>query len=106
MKPLRIKGGRVIDPANRVDEVRDVFVRDGKIATASSPRAKTPRGDEMEVIDARGKIVVPGLIDMHVHLREPGRSDQETIETGTCCAARGGFTSVVCMPNTSPAAAT
>ena len=100
MKPLRIKGGRVIDTANRLDEVCDVFVRDGKIA----PSAQTPRDDEVEVIDARGKIVVPGLIDMHVHLREPGRSDQETIETGARCAARGGFTSVVCMPNTSPTA--
>ena len=100
MKPLQIKGGHVIDPANRLDEVCDVLVRDGKIA----PSAQAPRDDEVEVIDARGKIVVPGLIDMHVHLREPGRSDQETIETGARCAARGGFTSVVCMPNTSPTA--
>jgi dihydroorotase len=96
VKSLTIKGGRVIDPANGVDEVRDVFVVDGKIATATAKNA--------EVIDATGKIVTPGLIDMHVHLREPGRSDKETIETGTRCAARGGFTSVVCMPNTSPAA--
>ena len=92
-----IKNGRVIDPANGVDEVRDVFVVDGKIAVA-------PPAKDAEVIDATGKIVTPGLIDMHVHLREPGRSDKETIETGTRCAARGGFTSVVCMPNTSPAA--
>ena len=101
MKPLRIKGGRVIDPANGVDEVRDVLVHDGKIVAVPLSQS---RGDEAEVIDARGKIVVPGLIDMHVHLREPGRSDQETIETGTRCAARGGFASVVCMPNTSPTA--
>jgi len=96
MKPLRITGGRVVDPANGVDEVRDVFVVDGKIVA-------TPAADA-ETIDAAGKIVVPGLMDMHVHLREPGRSDKETIETGTRCAARGGFTSVVCMPNTSPPA--
>jgi len=93
---LVIKNGRVIDPANNVEEVRDVFVVDGKIAAAA--------GKDPEVIEAAGKIVTPGLIDMHVHLREPGRSDKETIETGTRCAARGGFTSVVCMPNTmSPA---
>jgi dihydroorotase len=95
MKPLLIKNGHVIDPANGVDEVRDVFIVDGKIASTAP---------DAEIIDATGKIVVPGLIDMHVHLREPGRSDKETIETGTLCAARGGFTSVVCMPNTTPAA--
>jgi dihydroorotase len=91
---MRIKGGRVIDPANGVDEIRDIFIEAGKISASA----------DGEVIDATGKIVVPGLIDMHVHLREPGRSDKETIETGTLCAARGGFTSVVCMPNTSPVA--
>ncbi len=96
MKPLVIKGGRVIDPANNVDEVRDVFIAGGKISTAKT--------DDAEVLDATGKIVTPGLIDMHVHLREPGRGDKETIETGTRCAARGGFTTVVCMPNTTPAA--
>ncbi len=95
MTSLLIKNGRVIDPANGVDAVRDVFVADGKIAASA---------ENIEVIDAAGKIVTPGLIDMHVHLREPGRSDKESIETGTLCAARGGFTSVVCMPNTSPAA--
>jgi len=93
---LVIRNGRVIDPANNVDEVRDVWVADGRITSTAAKDA--------EVIDATGKIVSPGLIDMHVHLREPGRSDKETIETGTRCAARGGFTSVVCMPNTTPAA--
>jgi dihydroorotase len=97
MKPLYIKQGRVIDPANGVDEVRDVFIADGKIVAG-------PSRDGAEVIDAKGKLVTPGWIDLHVHLREPGRSDKESIETGTRCAARGGFTSVVCMPNTSPVA--
>ena len=96
MSSLIIKNGRVIDPANNMDEVCDVFVVDGKIAAAAAQGA--------EVVEADGRIVTPGLIDMHVHLREPGRSDKETFATGTLCAARGGFTSVVCMPNTSPPA--
>ena len=96
MNSLIIKHGRVIDPANHIDEVRDVFIAAGKIAAAQSGKA--------EVLDATGQIVTPGLIDIHVHLREPGRSDKESIETGTRCAARGGFTSVVAMPNTTPAA--
>jgi dihydroorotase len=96
MNSLTIKNGRVIDPANNVDELRDVFVVDGKMSASGVKDA--------EVFDATGKIVTPGLIDMHVHLREPGRSDKETFATGTLCAARGGFTSVVCMPNTTPPA--
>jgi len=96
MNSLLIKNGRVIDSSNGVDAVRDVYIAAGKIV-ATLP-------DNAEVFDATGKIVVPGLIDMHVHLREPGRSDKETIATGTRCAARGGFTSIVCMPNTTPAA--
>jgi dihydroorotase len=91
---MRIKNGRVIDPANGVDEIRDLCIEAGKIVAHA----------DGEVIDAAGKLVVPGLIDMHVHLREPGHGDKETIETGTRCAARGGFTSVVCMPNTNPPA--
>ena len=79
-----------------MDEVRDICIVAGKIVGTSAAKAA--------VIDATGKIVVPGLIDIHVHLREPGRGDKETIETGTRCAARGGFTSVVAMPNTTPAA--
>ncbi len=96
MNDLTIRNGRVIDPANQVDAVRDVCVRDGKIA--AEPALDAP------VLDATGLVVTPGLIDLHVHLREPGRSDKETIETGTRCAACGGFTTVVCMPNTSPPA--
>jgi dihydroorotase len=84
-----------------MDSVRDVFIEGGKIADQS--KIQNPKS-KIETIDASGLAVTPGLIDLHVHLREPGNTDKETIETGTRCAARGGFTSVVCMPNTQPAA--
>ena len=93
---LHIKGGRVIDPASGSDSVRDLFVENGVI-TDSKPAKSI-------VIDASGKVVSPGLIDIHVHFREPGQSHKETIGTGSRCAAAGGFTTVVCMPNTSPVA--
>jgi len=93
---MHIKGGRVIDPSNGVDEIRDIFVENG-IIVATKP-------DRAGVIDATGRIVAPGLIDIHVHLREPGQSHKETIATGTRAAAAGGFTTVVCMPNTTPVA--
>ncbi len=97
MKRL-IKGGRLIDPAGGIDEISDLLIEGGKVTAVG--RKISPQG--AEVIEAQGKVVVPGLVDMHVHLREPGREDEETIHTGTRAAARGGFTSVACMPNTSP----
>ncbi len=100
MGSLLIRNGRVIDPASGLDAVRDVAITDGRIAAIE---AKLPLNSADEVFDAAGMIVAPGLIDPHVHLRQPGQSDRETIETGSTAAAAGGFTSVVCMPNTSPA---
>ena len=97
MKITRIANGRVIDPANQRDEVADLWLADGKII-APQP------GTETETIDAANIVVAPGLIDIHVHLREPGQSHKETIASGTRAAAAGGFTSVVVMPNTSPTA--
>jgi dihydroorotase len=97
---LALKGGRVIDPASRVDAEMDILLRDGRVAEVA-PRNKL-RGSAEESFNARGLIVAPGLIDLHVHLREPGQSHKETIATGTAAAAAGGFTSVCAMPNTSP----
>jgi len=94
-----IKNGRVIDPENSVDSISDVLVENGKISKID----KDIKGNGAQVIDASGKIVMPGLVDMHVHLREPGREDKETVESGTLAAAKGGVTSVLAMPNTSPA---
>jgi dihydroorotase len=96
-----IRNGRVIDPANKRDKVVDLAIIDGRIAAQSAIR--NPQS-EIEEIDASGLIVAPGLIDMHVHLREPGFSRKETIESGARAAAAGGFTTIVCMPNTLPAA--
>jgi len=94
MTTLLITGGRVIDPANGIDEVRDLFIADGQIK-GSSGAADT-------VIDAAGKIVCPGLVDMHVHLREPGQEWKEDIESGSRAAVAGGVTTMCCMPNTTP----
>jgi dihydroorotase len=99
MNSLLLTGGRVVDPANHFDSLADVLIIDGKIS-AVGKKISAPKG--IEVFDARGKIVSPGLIDLHVHLREPGQTAKENLATGTAAAARGGFTSVVCMPNTSP----
>ena len=96
-----IRNGRIIDPANQRDEIGDIVMADGRIA---DPVAINPGRSDAEEIDARGLIVAPGLIDMHVHLREPGFAHKETIVSGARAAAAGGFTTVVCMPNTMPAA--
>jgi dihydroorotase len=96
-----IRNGRIIDPANDRDEIGDLWIVDGRIADQS---ASGPQPSAIEEIDARNLIVSPGLIDIHVHLREPGFGWKETIESGSRSAAAGGFTTVVCMPNTSPVA--
>ncbi|MCX5709369.1 MAG: dihydroorotase [Candidatus Omnitrophica bacterium] len=96
---LLIKSGRVIDPANKLDEVCDILIESGKISKV----AKNIKAAADKTIDAAGKIVLPGLVDMHVHLREPGREDKETVSSGTKAALKGGVTSVLAMPNTNPA---
>lgn len=101
MATLLIRGGRVIDPAQGIDRVDDVLVRDGLIVSVGHAGGQ-PLGRADETLDAAGLIVAPGLVDMHVHLREPGREEDETIETGTRAALAGGFTSVACIPNTEP----
>ncbi|MGC1479810.1 MAG: dihydroorotase [Chthoniobacterales bacterium] len=97
MKNVIIENGRIIDPASGRDEVADLYLSEGKFV-------ETRPAGEAEIIDARGLIVAPGLIDLHVHLREPGQAHKETIASGTAAAAAGGFTTVVCMPNTNPVA--
>jgi len=101
MNATIIRNGRIIDPANKRDEVGDLLIVDGKFAEGSQLSAKKSQPEE---IDATNLIVAPGLIDMHVHLREPGFSQKETIASGARAAAAGGFTTIVCMPNTSPPA--
>jgi len=97
---LLIKGGHVIDPSAKINVPMDVLLRDGRIAEIEPPGKI--RGSADEKVDARGLIVAPGFIDLHIHLREPGQSYKETIATGTAAAAAGGFTSVCTMPNTAP----
>jgi dihydroorotase len=101
MNTTIIRNGRLIDPANKRDEVADLVLVDGRIADPSVIR--DPKS-EIETIDAANLIVCPGLIDLHVHLREPGFGHKETIASGARAAAAGGFTTIVCMPNTSPPA--
>jgi dihydroorotase len=109
MSATVIRDGRIIDPANKRDETADLFIMDGRIVEQSAIRHLRQSGSDqsaVEEIDASNLIVCPGLIDIHVHLREPGFGHKETIESGARAAAAGGFTSIVCMPNTSPAADT
>src|SRR5580692_3597728 len=96
-----IKNGRVLDPASKSDSARDILLDGERIAEIAAP-GKIANANGVEIFDATGLIVTPGFIDMHVHLREPGQENSETIETGTKAAARGGFTAVCCMPNTRP----
>jgi dihydroorotase len=100
MPPLWITRARVIDPASRRNAVGDIFVRDGLIVSSLSPRDRKLA----KKMDARGWVACPGLVDIHVHFREPGQTHKESIATGTRAAAAGGFTTVVCMPNTAPPA--
>ncbi|MEW6686622.1 MAG: dihydroorotase [Candidatus Edwardsbacteria bacterium] len=95
---ILLKNGRVIDPVSGRDEVANILIEDGKIKEIGA----LENSKNSEVIDISGKVVIPGLIDMHTHLREPGREDEETIATGSKAAVRGGFTTVCCMPNTEP----
>src|ERR1700719_1949111 len=96
---LLIKNGRVLDPASKTDAVRDILI-DGETISEIAAPGKISRANGAEIFDATGLVVAPGFIDMHVHLREPGQENSETIETGTKAAARGGFTAVCCMPHT------
>jgi len=98
MSSILIKNGRVIDPANNIDDTLDLLIEDGKIAAIG----KALKAIDAELIDASGLLVTPGLIDMHVHLREPGQEYKEDIISGTRAAAAGGITSIACMPNTKP----
>src|ERR1700688_5141838 len=99
-RALLTKGGHVIDPAAKTTGPMDVLLRDGRVAEIAPPNKV--RGSADEKFDARGLIVAPGFIDLHVHLREPGQGYKETIASGTAAAAAGGFTSVCTMPNTAP----
>ena len=99
MSALVIRGGRVVDPTQELDEPRDLLIEDGRVTRVAS-RVRAGRG--AEVIEAERLVVVPGLIDMHVHLREPGQEYKETVASGARAAAAGGFTAVACMPNTDP----
>src|SRR4051812_39345508 len=97
LNSLLIRGGHVIDPSQEIDGPADVLIENGRVAEIGNVTR-----DAEQTIDARGLIVAPGFIDLHVHLREPGQWQKETISTGTAAAAAGGFTSVCAMPNTSP----
>ena len=99
MSAILLRGGRVVDPSQNIDRVADVLLLDGKIE-AVGPSLGSP--DDAQVIDTTGRVIAPGLIDLHVHFREPGQEDLETVATGAMAAVAGGFTSVCAMPNTDP----
>ena len=99
-RSLLIKGGHLIDPAAKINAPMDILLRDGRVAEVAPPNRVRASADDK--FDAKGLIVAPGFIDLHVHLREPGQSYKETVASGTASAAAGGFTSVCCMPNTAP----
>jgi dihydroorotase len=99
MKDLLIKGGRIIDPSQNMDEVSDILLADGCIKKLAK---EISAAQNYEIIDARGRVLCPGFIDLHCHLRQPGYENKETIASGAHAAARGGFTTICCMPNTNP----
>lgn len=101
MTPLVIRNGHLIDPAAGVDALKDIFLKDGRVAEIAAP-GKLKLANGAESLDAAGLTLAPGLVDIHVHLREPGQGHKETIATGTAAAAAGGFTAVAAMPNTLP----
>ena len=101
MKPLLIQGGRIIDPSQGIDETGSLLITEGKISWLGKGEATPPQPD-YDVLHAQGLIVCPGFVDLHCHLRQPGFEEKETIATGTRAAARGGFTTICCMPNTNP----
>ncbi len=102
MTTILLKGGRVVDPSRKADGPMDLLIENGKIVRTGKELPKEGIAPDAEVIDLRGKLVVPGLIDMHTHLREPGFEYKETIASGCGAAVAGGFTSIACMPNTDP----
>ena len=101
MKSLLIRGGHVVDPSQGIDEIGSLLITEGKISWLGKGEMTPPRPD-YDVLPAQGLIVCPGFIDLHCHLRQPGFEEKETIATGTRAAARGGFTTICCMPNTNP----
>lgn len=100
---ILLKGGRIVDPSQNIDEEMDLLIEEGQIAQIGKDIHKSAKADsDLKILDLGGKIVAPGLIDMHTHLREPGFEYKETIQTGCEAAVAGGFTSIACMPNTKP----
>ena len=101
---LLLKGGRLIDPLQDLDEQMDILVENGKIVEVgkSLHKSRTNSAESLKILELKGMVIAPGLIDMHTHLREPGFEYKETIRSGSEAAAAGGFTSIACMPNTKP----